>query len=282
MEDKEALNVPSTQRKLGIVAGGGYLPRQLMDDCREKGRPFVVACIKDFAEPDIIGDTDALWFRLGEAGKVVNFFKKEKVEDMVMIGPVARPSLLQLRPDWWTAKFLAKIGFKAFGDDNLLSLVVKQAEAEGFKIRGIHEYLTDILASEGVFGKIKPDEEALSDIEYGVKIAKGLGELDIGQSVIIQQGIVLGVEAVEGTDALIKRCKDLHREGHGGIMVKIKKPNQEQRTDLPTIGVTTLINAAESGLRGIAVQAGKTLIVDRAAVIAKANELGLFVVGIKI
>ena len=269
-------------KKLGIIAGGGSLPRQLIDGCRAQGRPFAVVGLKDFALPASIGADVGLWIRLGEAGKAVKFFHEQGVEEIVMIGPVRRPSLFQLRPDWWTAKFLAKIGFKAFGDDHLLTSVIKYIETEGFKIIGVHEILGDILATEGVFGKIKPDEQALADIEHGVKIARGLGALDVGQSVIVQQGIVLGVEAVEGTDALIKRCKDLKRDGLGGVLVKTKKPQQEQRADLPTIGVSTVENAADSGLRGIAVQAGKTLIVDRAAVVEKADELGLFVVGVKI
>ena len=268
--------------KLGIIAGGGFLPKQLMDHCRQEGRPFVLVCLKDFALPEITGDEPCLWIRLGEAGKAVAFFKENGVREIVMIGPVKRPSLFQLRPDWWTAKFLAKIGFKAFGDDNLLTSVIKYIETEGFKIVGIHQVMGDILAGEGVLGKIKPDGQARDDIDHGIKIALGLGALDVGQSVVVQQGIVLGAEAVEGTDALIKRCKDLARPGPGGVLVKTKKPRQEQRADLPTIGVQTVINVYEAGLRGIAVQAGKTLIADRNAVIAKADELGIFIVGIKV
>ena len=268
--------------KLGIIAGGGFLPKQLMDHCRQEGRPFVLVCLKDFALPEIVGNEPSLWIRLGEAGKAVSFFKKHDVREIVMIGPVQRPSLFQLRPDWWTAKFLAKIGFKAFGDDHLLTSVIKYIESEGFKITGIHQVMGDILAGEGVLGKVKPDKQARDDIEHGIKIARGLGALDVGQSVVVQQGIVLGVEAVEGTDALIKRCKDLSRPGPGGVLVKTKKPRQEQRADLPTIGVQTVINVYESGLRGIAVQAGKTLIADRESVLAKANELKVFIVGIKI
>lgn len=269
---------------LGIVAGGGALPGQLIERCRETGRPFCVAALKEYALPEVcaVSDAPCLTVRMGDAGKAVKFFKDNGVKEVVMIGPVRRPSLMDLRPDWWTAKFLMKIGFKAFGDDNLLSAVIKHVESEGFKIIGIHELLPDIIATQGVFGKVSPDEQARSDIEYGIKIARGLGALDVGQSVVVQQGIVLGVEAVEGTDALIKRCKDLKREGVGGVLVKTKKPGQEQRADLPTVGMTTLLNAYDAGLRGIAVQAGKTLIVDRAALVAKADELGMFIVAVKI
>lgn len=268
--------------KLGIIAGGGSLPKQLVDRCKGEGRPFALVRLDGFASPETAAEPDCLTIRLGEAGRAVSFFKEKGVREIVMIGFVKRPSLFQLRPDWWTAKFLAKIGFKAFGDDNLLSSVIKQIESEGFKIVGVHEIMGDVLAPEGIFGKVQPDPQALDDIAHGVKIALGLGALDVGQSVVVQQGIVLGVEAVEGTDALIKRCKDLARAGVGGVLVKTKKPQQEQRADLPTIGVQTVVNAHESGLRGIAVQAGKTLIADRAAVTAKADELGLFITGVKI
>ena len=267
--------------KLGIIAGGGTLPKQLINHCRKEGRPYALVCLKNFALPETAENEKCLWCRMGEAGKALTYFKKNGVRQIVMIGGVRRPSLLQLRPDWWATKFLIKIGFKAFGDDNLLSAVIKGVEAEGFQFVGIHEIMTDLLADEGVWGKIKPDEQALIDIKHGIKIALGLGALDVGQSVVVQQGIVLGVEAVEGTDALINRCKDLKREGVGGVLVKTKKPRQEQRADLPTIGVQTVVNAYEAGLRGIAVQAGNTLVTDRQAVVKKADELGMFVVGMK-
>ena len=211
--------------KLGIIAGGGTLPKQLVDHCRKEGRPYALICLKDFALPETAKGQDCLWIRMGEAGKGLSYFKENGVRQIVMIGGVRRPSLNQLRPDWWTAKFLLKIGFKAFGDDNLLSTVIKGIEAEGFQFIGIHDVMPGLLANEGVWGKIKPDDQAWSDIKHGVKVALGLGALDVGQSVVIQQGIVLGAEAVEGTDAMIKRCKDLKREGLGGVLVKTKKPD---------------------------------------------------------
>ncbi|MBO4519665.1 MAG: UDP-2,3-diacylglucosamine diphosphatase LpxI [Alphaproteobacteria bacterium] len=267
--------------KLGIIAGGGALPKQLINHCRKEGRPYALVCLNNFALPETAEGEECLWCRMGEAGKAISYFKKKDVRQLVMIGGVRRPALLQLRPDWWTTKFLIKIGFKAFGDDNLLSAVIKGVEAEGFQFVGIHEIMTDLLADEGVWGKVEPDDLASADIKQGVRVALGLGALDVGQSVIVQQGIVLGVEAVEGTDALIKRCKDLKREGVGGVLVKMKKPQQEKRVDLPTIGVQTIVNAHEAGLRGIAVQAGNTLVADRQAVVKKADELGMFIVGVK-
>lgn len=267
-------------KKLGIIAGGGLLPKRLIEDCRAKKRPYAVVALKKNASADTVRGEECLWVRLGEAGKAFNYLKEQGVDEVVLIGFVKRPSLFELRPDWLTAKFLAHIGFKAFGDDNLLSLVISFLEQQGLKFVGIHEVLDGLTAPEGVFGKISPDEQALADIKRGVQVAKGVGALDVGQSVVVQQGIVLAVEAVEGTDAMIGRCKKLKREGLGGVLVKMKKPAQEQRADLPTIGTRTLVNAKKAGLRGVAVQAGYTLIVDRDALTKKADDLGLFIIGI--
>ena len=270
------------EKTLGIVAGGGLLPRKVVEHCRATGRPFALAALKNNADEKLLKDVPCLWIRMGEGGKAWDYFKKQGVEEIVMVGFVKRPSLFSLCPDWLTLKFLTRIGFKAFGDDDLLSSVVDFLENEGVRVVGVHDVLPGLTAPAGVFGKISPDEQAMADIKRGIEVARGLGALDVGQSVVVQQGIVLGAEAVEGTDALIARCGDLKRDGVGGVLVKTKKPSQETRADLPTVGVRTLENAKKAGLRGIAVQAGYTLIVDKDALTRKADELGLFVVGVEI
>jgi len=132
---------------------------------------------------------------------------------------------------------------------------------------------------EGPIGRHLPDKQSVADIEFGVNIAKEIGRLDIGQAVVIQQGYVLGVEAVEGTDALIARCEALKMDAKGGVLIKVCKPNQESRVDLPTIGVKTVENIAKAGFAGIAAEAGKSLIIGRDLVERRANELGIFVIG---
>lgn len=270
-------------KKLGIVAGGGKIPRRLIEQLKSKGRPYELVALKRNASMDTVKGEKCIWIRLGEAGKCVKYFQERNVEELVFIGSVKRPSLFDLCPDAFSRKFLSNIGFKAFGDDNLLKKVILFVEKEtNFSIVGIHDVMDGITAPLGVMGKIQPDAQALNDINYGVKIAKGIGNLDIGQSVVIQQGIVLGVEGVEGTDNLIKRCKKLSRAGLGGVLVKLKKQKQEKRVDLPTIGIKTLINAKKSRLRGVAVQANYTLIVDQEELIKTADRLGLFVIGIEV
>jgi UDP-2,3-diacylglucosamine hydrolase len=195
---------------------------------------------------------------------------------------VKRPSVLQLRPDWRTAKFFARIGYRALGDDGLMKAVIHELEeVEGFRIIGLESLLGSDLAPAGVLGRVAPDEQARHDIDFGFKLVRAMGPLDIGQAVVVQQGLVLGVEAIEGTDALIARCGPLQREGTRGVLVKGTKPGQERRADLPTIGTHTVAGVAQAGLRGVAVEAGATLIVDRAAVVAAADKAGLFIVGIE-
>lgn len=267
--------------KLGIIAGGGAFPGLAIAACRSQGRPFHVLALTGHADPAVIGDAPADWIRLGEAGSGFKMLRAAGVGDLVMIGPVRRPTLKELAPDWRTTKFFAKVGLKALGDDGLLRAVAREIEEEGFRVVGIDDVLADCLAPEGLFGRHHPDEQAMADMARGWEVAKGLGALDVGQAVIVQQGIVLGVEAVEGTDRLIRRCAELRRDGPGGVLVKVRKPGQDRRLDLPTIGLTTLREAVAAGLRGIVVEAGGALVLDRQELAAAADAAGLFILGHK-
>lgn len=266
--------------KLGIIAGGGVVPRQLIQAARAQGRDCFVLAIKNSADPAHLDGVDHIWLRLGQAGRAFELLHEKQVGEVVMAGPVRRPTLAEMRPDWRTARFFARLGIKALGDDGLLSAVVGEFESEGFKVLGAHEVLGDLLAPPGVWGTMRPDAQAESDIRRGVAVAQGLGALDVGQSVVVQQGIVLGVEAVEGTDALLGRVEGLRRAGPGGVLVKLCKPGQDKRVDLPTVGVDTVRKAAAAGLRGVAVEAGAAIVVDLDGMIREADRAGLFIIGI--
>ena len=266
---------------LGVVAGGGTLPRRLVELCLDSGRGAFVVAIENHTDPATVAGVDHLWVRMGQSEKAIRALKDAGVKELVMVGAVKRPSMTELRPDRRTFKFLAKIGFNALGDDGLLGAVVKGLEEEGFVLRGIDEFLQDLLAGEGCLGRIQPDAAAWRDIRRGTEVVQAMGAADVGQATVIQDGLVLGVEAVEGTDALLARCGPLRREGPGGVLVKLSKPGQERRADLPTIGVKTVEGATAAGLRGIAVEAGGTLVVDSPAVVEAADRAGLFLVGIK-
>lgn len=269
------------ERKLGIVAGGGDIPRMLIEDCLQQKRDFFVLAIEGNADKNLLDNTiPHAWIRLGQAGTGFKRLKDEKVQDVVMIGTIKRPSFKELVPDLRTTAFFAKIGMKSLGDDGILRAVVKEFEHDGMVVRGIHEVMPELLVKSGILTKHKPDKKAFADIKRGVEVGLELGRLDVGQSVIVQQGLVLGVEGIEGTDKLIIRCGEYKRKGEGGVLVKLRKPQQDMRIDLPTIGLSTLKNAKNSGLRGVAVHAGNALIVDEKNVIDYADKEGLFIVGI--
>ncbi len=267
--------------RLGIIAGSGTAPRRVIEACRAQGRDFFVFCLEGQADKDMAHDAPHLWLPLGAGSKLRDGIQSEKITEIVMIGAVRRPSVWELKPDWLSLKVIGRIGMNMLGDDGLLRAIGHAIEQEtGAKVIGAHEILGGILMREGVLGIISPDADAQQDIKRGIDVARALGSVDVGQSVIVQQGLVLGVEAIEGTDALIARCAALHRGGPGGVLVKCAKPQQDDRYDLPTIGVDTIEMAAKSGLRGIALQAGRSLLIDRDKVRQLADEKGIFVIGV--
>lgn len=269
------------ERKLGIVAGGGELPKQLIEWCQQTGRQYFVLAIKGNADENIFSsDIPHEWIRIGQAGTGFKRYKDEGVKEVVLIGTIKRPTLSELVPDMRTAAFFAKVGVKALGDDGILRALVKEIEEDDMRVVGIQEVMPDVLIREGLLTKKKPDKEDSIDICRGVEVATTLGKLDVGQSVVIQQGLVLGVEGIEGTDKLILRCDEYKRKGKAPILVKLRKPQQDMRIDLPTIGVRTIENAHKSGFKGIVVHAGNTLIVNEKEVIKLANKYGLFILSI--
>lgn len=268
---------------LGIIAGGGGLPRRLIETCLATGRDVFVVALENEAEPETVTDVAHIWCRLGAAAKALRALRDNKVSEVCFVGGVRRPTLSAIRPDWRAAKFFAKVGYRMLGDDGLFSAIAKELEIEGFRVIGVHELLdAGACVPEGPLGRVRPNEEAAADIARGVEIARAIGALDIGQAAVVQHGLVLGVEAIEGTDALLHRCAGLRRDGPGGVLVKVEKPGQETRIDRPTIGPQTVRLAAEAGLLGIAVEAEATLLVDRSEVIRLADEAGIFVVGIRV
>jgi UDP-2,3-diacylglucosamine hydrolase len=253
-----------------------------MEECRARGRDVFVLALTGHADADRFPTPPDAWIRLGQAARGFKLLHDAGVIDLIVIGGVRRPSLWEVRPDFRTLCFMLKIGKSFFGDDSLLSAIVRELEKDGFRIVPPETLLDGMLAEARVYGAVRPDSVAVADIELGIEAARSIGLLDIGQAGIVQQGQVLGVEDQHGTDALIRRCADARLEGPGGVLVKISKPGQERRIDLPTIGVATVEAAAEAGLRGIAVEAGGALIVDAGAVTRAADRLGIFVIGVAV
>ncbi len=267
--------------KLGILAGGGPLPGLLIEACRATGRQAFVIAFEGQADPNVIGEAPHAWVRLGAADDALGRLRAENVEEIVMAGPVRRPTLKELRPDRRAARFLARDLLNK-GDNGLLGAIVRTLEEdEGFRVVGADSVLQEMRAAEGAFGKVVPDPDENTDIAQGVRVLDATGHLDIGQAVVVQQGIVLGLEAAEGTRGLLERCGKLRREGRGGVLVKLPKPGQEIRADMPTIGLDTVADAIAAGLAGIAVGAGNTLVLDQQVLVSAADEAGIFIVGIR-
>ncbi|WP_158747234.1 LpxI family protein [Acidisphaera sp. L21] len=272
---------PKEGAPLGIIAGGGPLPGRVAEAAIAAGRPVFIVALDGFAEPVVVAPFPNAPARLGAAGRILELLRTHQCRDIVLVGPVRRPSLLHLRPDAEGARLLARIGRAAFaGDDGFLAAIVKVLGDEGFRVLGAHEVLTEAIGPRGLLSRAVPDAEATADIARAVAVVRALGQVDVGQGCVVQQGIVLAVEAIEGTDAMVTRAAGLSRPGPGGVLVKLVKPGQDRRADLPTIGPRTIDIAAAAGLRGIAFEAGGTLFTDRADCVARADAAGLFLLGL--
>ena len=263
-------------KKLGIIAGGGSLPGKVARACDEKGIEVFIIAFKGQTPKDLYEPRPHLLTSLGKAGKIVKALRQNDISDLVFIGSIHRPKFSELSPDLYTASFLAKVGLKSvLGDDSLLKAIRGQLEKDGFTFHGAQDFIEGLFIAEGPLGRIAPDEAQIKDIRYGFQISRQHGQRDLGQSVIVKKGETIGVEDAKGTNALIKRCT-----GSCGILVKTCKPQQDKQLDLPTIGPETVKAAADSGLQGIAVQAGHVFVLDRDEVISLADASGLFVYGI--
>lgn len=270
-------------RKLGIIAGSGPVPLKLAEACTAMGRPLYVIGIEGEARPDI-ETYDHGWCRLGAIGNALDLLKKAECEDVCIIGPVKRPDFSKLKLDWTGTKLLPRVLNAARkGDDALLSFFVRWMEEQGFAVVGAEDVLGDLVAPEGAIGAISPGETALKDIELGKQVVHALDNLDVGQGAIACDGLVLAVEAAEGTDEMLRRTGELPTTVRGtpekrrGVLVKLPKPSQDRRVDLPMMGTKTVELAAASGLAGIAIEAGGAIVFDRSEVARLADEMGMFV-----
>lgn len=272
-----------TVSPLGIVAGSGHLPREAVVHALKGGRSVFVVAIEGETSADTVKDVPHIWIKLGAIGAAIEQLKTVGVNDLMLAGKINRPSMNSLRPDAMGAKLLARLGFSIFGGDaKIFKTIVTFLEEQGFRLIGMEDVMQEMVALSGLLGKHAPDAQAQKDIELGVRVVRAVGALDVGQGVMVKNGLVLGIEAAEGTDALIERCGALKGEGSGGVLVKVRKPIQEDRVDLPTIGVQTVELMHRCGFSGIAVEAKHSLIVDRSEVIRLADTFGLFVDGISL
>lgn len=270
-------------RHIGVIAGSGRLPLLLADTLRCRGFEPCIVALAGWVD-DESGDLSSYAHRvipLGRAGEIIGWLKAQGVRELVLAGSLQRPQWLKLKVDPRGLRFVAKVALRALGDDGLLRAVRGELESEGFSLRGIHEFMPDLLAPVGVIGAIAPLPEDQESLEIGLNAAVEHGRQDKGQSVVVQQEVILGLEGRDGTAALMRRSVAGKSIGRGPILVKICKPQQDRALDMPTIGLQTAQMAAELGFVGIAVSAGETLILDREETVAYCNRTGLFLLGLE-
>lgn len=268
---------------LALVAGSGRFPAELAAAARRAGWRVVAIGLVGLADAGLAAHVDALeWAHVAEFGRLFDTLRGAGAEDVVLAGKVPKTFLWEhpelVKPD---ARALAAFAaLRDRKDDSLLGAVVQIIEAEGLRVRTQLELAPDLCAPAGVFGATRPSAEQAEDVAFGWPVAKAIGALDVGQSVVIQRKAVLALEAVEGTDRAIERGAELAERGRGIVVVKVAKPSQDLRFDVPTIGLATLRTLVKGGGGAIAIEAGLTLVLERAALVAEADAAGVALLGV--
>ncbi len=268
--------------KLAIFAGRDKLPQILIENCQKNQIDFQLFLLESEKYEIDYSKFNPIKIKYGEVEKFLNEIKKQNIKNLVFIGAVTKPNFKEIKVDKTGAILLAKIlASKILGDDAVLKTVINFFEKQGLKILQIHDLLDDILAKKGVLTKNSPTKEDYENIEIAKKAIRNFSEFDVGQALIVAQKQIIAVEALEGTDEMIKRCKNLKIDyKENAILVKMSKFKQSAKADLPTIGVETIKNCHESKIKGIAIQALKTLIINKEEVIKTANDLQIFIIAI--
>jgi DUF1009 family protein len=279
---------------IGIICGGGEYPELVAKSCVEKNINFCLIFLNGISSLNEFCDIGFRTFKdcesvenvsinIGEIGTAIDFLRKNNVKKVVFAGGVKRPDFKKLSLDAKGTSWLIKLGASIFsGDDSLLSSIASLMKNEGFEVVSGTDLIENTFISSGNYTSVIPTESEYMDIEKAFMAAKMLGKLDIGQAVIVHDGLILGLECVEGTDMLIDRCAKLRKADSGGILVKTSKPHQDQRMDLPSIGQNTIKKLHQYGFSGIALEAEKCILINRNLVIDSANKCSLFIYGCKI
>lgn len=261
--------------KIAIIAGGLGLPALVAQACRRQGKDVFVIALFGFADPSWVAEYPHMWVRLGQAGKLFRLLKEQQCTSVVMVGSLLRPKLLTLFPDWEGFKLFWRLRKNWRGDDNLLRALSRVFEEKSYQVLGADDFLVDYLTPHGVLTKAQPGAKDLANIADALPRLKEQALADKSQAAVIHPDGKIDFEDSSGTDALIKRCTV-----RGSVLLKIKKPQQDRRLDLPTLGEDTVRQAIASGFSGIAVEAGNSFLLQREQAIALADANRLFIVGI--
>jgi len=264
---------------IGLIAGGGRFPILLAESARRAGHRVVAVAHVNQTDPALEGAVDACtWVKLGQFGKVADALRAGGVEGVVLLGGIAKVRFFRdAFPDALGVAVLARVAVRS--DDNLLRAIARALEERGLPVIDPTPYLSDRLAPEGVLGRHRPTEEETADARYGLELARAIGRLDLGQTVVVKERVAIAVEALEGTDACIRRGGELCREG--AVVVKAVKPQQDRRFDLPAVGPDTVAVLAEVKGRVLAVEAGATLIMDLERMVEAADRASVVLLGLR-
>ena len=268
----------SGSESIGVIAGGGQFPRLFIEAARQAGRKVVVIAHKGETDDSVAASADRVcWVKLGQLGKIISFIKDQKVRETVFLGTITKTRIFRdVLPDFKALSLWNKIDRKQ--DDAILRAIAGALEAEGISVLESTLYLQHLLFPKGVLTRRKPSEHQLADVRFGWQVAREIGRLDIGQCVVVRDCTVLAVEAIEGTDATIERGGFLGKEN--AVVVKLRKPGQDFRFDLPATGLRTIETMKKVGASVLAVEAGQSLLFDRQEMISVADKAGIVVVGV--
>jgi len=269
---------PQEKEVLGLIAGGGVFPLMVADAAKDKGLRVVAVAHEGETDPLLVEKVDEMaWIKLGQLGHLIKVFKKAGVTKTVMAGTINKKKMFEnVRPDLRGLTLISKLAI--FHDDDILRAVAGELQREGIHIVSSAEHLPELLARRGNLTRKKPNQSEREDVEFGWKIAKELGRLDIGQCVVVRKKTVLAMEAIEGTNETILRGGKLAKEK--AVVVKVSKPNQDLRFDVPAVGLDTIQVMAQVNASVLAIEAGKTLIFDKLAMISYADQLSIVIVSL--
>jgi len=264
---------------IGIIAGGGQFPLLFIEAAHRAGRRVCVVAHRNETDEKVASGADEVcWVKLGQLGKIIKFFKSNRVSETVFLGTITKTQIFRdILPDLKGLTLWNKLDIKQ--DDAILRAVAASLEQEGITVLESTLYLEHLLFPKGVLTRKKPSKSQRRDIEFGWRNARAIGRLDIGQCVVVREGSVVAVEAIEGTDAAIRRGGSLAKEQ--AVVVKLRKPNQDFRFDLPATGIKTVETMHEVHCAVLAVEAGQSLLFDRVEMISVANRAGIVVVGVE-
>ncbi len=263
--------------RVGIIAGEGEFPFLVLQGVKDTGNEPCIVAIKGHTREEIsVVSENISWIHLGQLGKLINFFKKNNVKEIIFAGAINKPRALNVRPDFRAAKLLLKL--KSHSDNALLEAVVNELLSEGFSVIPPTKYVPALQTPKGILTKKKPNKREVESIKYGWPIAKRLGEMDIGQTIVVKDKMVVAVEAMEGTNNTILRAGTLVKGGL--VVIKVFKPNQSPVVDQPSVGVKTIEVMKQAGANILAIEAEKSLFFERDRAISLANEFGIAIVGI--